>query len=141
MPARQLLAFQIGCWTAFVTAALHLTGHLIGPRPTTPAEAAVFQVASTVVLELPGASRSLMDLLSGFSLAFALFLAFWGGLGLMLVRRARHDGPLMSAVARTMAGAAVVLLVISLSDWFLIPSLCIAMMAISFAVSAVRAPV
>ncbi|MEZ5316074.1 MAG: hypothetical protein R2752_01595 [Vicinamibacterales bacterium] len=140
MPSRQLLAFQIGCWAALVSAAVHLAGHIIGPQPTTPAEATVLQVASNVVLQLPGASRSLMDLFSGFSLALALFLAFWGGLGLMLARRARHDGPLMYAVARTMAGAAVILLVISLTDWFIVPSVCIAMMAISFAVAAVRAP-
>lgn len=140
MAPRQVLAFQIGCWTAFVTAALHLAGHVAGMQPVTPDEVRVIAAASEAVLALPGATRSILDLFDGFSLTFTLFLAFWGGLGLMILRRGRDDADLMYAVARTMAGAGVVLLVISLSYWFLIPSLCAAMIAVSFGVASVRAP-
>jgi hypothetical protein len=58
----------------------------------------------------------------------------------MIQTRGREDAVLMHSVSRAMAGAAAVLLVISLTYWFLVPALASAFMAISFAVAAVKAP-
>jgi hypothetical protein len=140
MPHRQVLAFRVGCWATILTAVMHMAGHVAGMQPTSPEEARVIAAASERVLALPGATRSIMDLFGGMGLAFSLLLSLWGGLGLIVIKRAGDDTALMYAVARAMAGAAAALLVISLSYWFLIPSMCAALMAISFGVSAVRAP-
>jgi hypothetical protein len=144
MPRRQLLAFQIGCWVTILTAVIHLAGIVFSGdmQGTTPDEVELLRLATTVRIEMPGGQqRTLMDFMSGFSLHFALSLALWGGLGLIVQRRGRDDDALMYAVARAMAGAAAALLVICLTYFFLIPSLFVALMAISFAISAVRAPV
>jgi hypothetical protein len=143
MPQRQLFAFQIGCWATILTAVVHLLGIVLGGgmQPTTPEETELIRQATTVAIDLPGGQRRvLMDFVNGFSLHFSLSLALWGGLGLIVQRRGRNDDALMYAVARAMAGAAAALLVICLTYFFLIPSLFVALMAISFAISAVRAP-
>lgn len=140
MPRRQLLAFRIGCWAAFATAALHLVGHFQGPMPPeTPDQETLLRLLTTVTFALPGASeRTTMELMNGFSLSFSVLLGLTGAIGLIVLKRGTGDPTLFYAVARALAGGSAVLLVISLSYWFLIPSVCIAMMAISFAVSAVK---
>jgi len=143
MPRRQLVAFQIGCWVTILTGVVHLLGIVLGGgmQASNPQEAELIRQATTVTMALPGGQhRVLMDFVNGFSLHFALSLALWGGLGLIIQRRGRNDDALMYAAARAMAGAAVALLAICLTYFFLIPSLFVALMAISFAISAVRAP-
>lgn len=143
MPGRQLALFRIGCWTAIITAVVHLAGQIAGPAaPANDTEAQLMSLAATYRVSMPGgAERSLMDFLTGFSLAFALLLAVIGATGLVVAKRGQQDPVLMSAVARVFAASGVALLVISMYYWFLIPSLCIATMAFAFLLASVRAPV
>lgn len=142
MPFRQVTFFRIGCWAAFVTAVAHLGGHLRGASdPASDTEATLLRLATTHELEFPdGARRTLMDVMDGMSLAFVLMLVVVGALGLIVSKRAHQDARLMTAAARILAGGSVVLLVISLSHWFLTPSLLIAVMAFAFAFAAVKPP-
>ena len=142
MPARQLLIFKIGCIAAIVTALLHLVGHVSGtPPPSNETEAKLMDLAMNYKATLPGgAQRSLMDLQIGFSLSYALFLAMIGGAGLVVRRRASGDPLLMLAVARTFAGGGAVLLAISLTYFFIIPTMCIAFVTVCFAIASVASP-
>ena len=132
MPPRQLWIFKFGCWATLGTAVLHLAGHLW----SLPVPADAGQVTAGYHLALPGDSeRSLVDLLDGFRLLFALLLAAMGSTGLIVQRRAGADLELMLAVARAMAvtcsGDA------GASRWrssFCVPTMLVALMTVSFAV-------
>jgi len=134
--------FKFGCWATIGTALLHLVGHLAGPsQPSNDAERQLLDLATNYHYVLPGGSeRSMMDLVNGFSLIFALMLAAVGGVGLIVQKRARHDPTLMWALARMLAITSVVMLGISLTNFFIIPTLCFAVMAVCFVVSSVKAP-
>lgn len=141
MPLRQQALFRVGCWLAIVTAVAHLGGVMAGrPAPANMTEVQLFALAADYRFALPGADRSIFDLLDGFSLAFALQLAAMGATGLAVARRAGQDTTLMVAVARAFALATAALLVISLTYWFLVPSVCLAMTAFAFAFVSVRPP-
>jgi len=142
MARRQIIIFTIGCWAAIATAALHLVGHVSGPAPATDeAGRQLLELATNYKHLMPGGSeRSLMDFLNGFSLSFSVFLALIGGLGLIVVKRGHGDGTLMMAVARAIALASLVLLVISLTHWFIVPSLLLALVAVCFLTAGVRPP-
>jgi hypothetical protein len=142
VPRRQVAIFRIGCYLAFVAAALHMVGHLQGPQPpANDTERQLIELATTYRIQMPGGgARSYMEFLNGFSLTLALFLATLGGVGLMVARRSSDDPALMLAIARTLAAASVVLLVISLTHFFIIPTICIASFAVCFATASVRPP-
>lgn len=141
MPLRQQALFRVGCWLAIATAVAHLAGVIAGrPAPANPTERQLFELAAEYRFALPGAERSLFDLLDGFSLAFAVLLATVGAIGLAVAKRGRGDAQLMVAVARGLALAGVALLVISVTHWFLVPSLFLAMMTTAFVFVSVRPP-
>ena len=142
MPPRQLWIFKFGCWAALATAVIHLAGHLAGPQaPVNDTERQLVELATAYRFALPGgAERSLMDFMNGYSLTYALLVATIGGVGLVVEKRGRDDVTLMSGVARMFAVCTVVLLGISLSKFFIVPTLCIAVMAVCFLVASVEAP-
>jgi hypothetical protein len=132
---------MFGCWVAFGSAALHLLGHVAGGlQGATDAERQLLQMAASSKFAFPGgAQRSLMDLLNGFGLIFAAQLATMGALGLIIQKRS-DDELLMLATARVLTGGGVVLLVISFTHFFIIPTMCIALMTLCFGLASVRGP-
>ena len=143
MLRRQVLSFSIGCWAAIATAVVHLAGHIAGPAaPVDEAGRQLAELATTYPILLPGGTtRVLMDLYAGFSLTFVIFLAFIGGVGLMVKRRCSDDAAIMTAVARAAGAAGVVMVVISLLYWFILPSLMLAFMTFGFLLASVAPPV
>ncbi len=139
MPARQVWIFKFACWVTFLTAAIHMVGHVAGSTP--PANATEQQIRDLITnyyFPMPGGGeRSILDFQTGFSLMFATMLATFGAVGLMVVRRGTEDPVLVRGVARAFALSSAVLLVISLTHFFIIPSLFIALMTVSFAVASV----
>jgi hypothetical protein len=142
MPRRQLIIFTIGCWVAILTAAVHVFGHVSGPTPpANDTERQLMDLATNYQMAVPGGSgRSLMDFMNGFSLSFAVFLALIGTLGLMIRKRGHGDGPFMRAVSRALAAGGLVLVVISMTYWFVVPSLFLALMTVCFLLAAVAPP-
>jgi len=143
MPPRQLWLFKFGCWVACGTAALHLAASLVA-LTAAPGASHVdgLEKAAGVQIVFPdGTERTLGDLLLGFSLAHALFLGAIGALGLTVARRGRDNGVLMTGVARIQAIVCLALVTISLTHFFLVPTLLVAVMLICFTLAAVRAPV
>jgi hypothetical protein len=141
VPSRQRAAFLVGCWAAIGTALLHMVGHVQGPLPpANDQERQLLELATTYRYALPGAERTMMDLLNGFSLIFSVTLAALGGLGLVVARRALGDPLLMVASARVLAGASAVMLVIAVTNFFIIPVVCLALVAAGFGVASVKPP-
>ena len=119
-----------------------MIGHASGTQPpANETERQLLELMATYRFPFPGGtSRSLLELQSGFSLAFALLLATIGGTGLVVQKRAATDPAIVLAVARVFALSAAILLVISLTHFFIIPTMCIALVAVSFAIASVAAP-
>jgi hypothetical protein len=142
VPFRQLLVFRLGCIAAVLTAVVHLAGHVAGPAaPANDVERDIARLATTYGYEFPGGTRrTLMDLVDGFSLTFSVLLSAVGGVGFIVQKRGRADAVLMTSVARVLAGACVVLLVVSLTHFFIVPTIFIALVAVCFAMASVRAP-
>ena len=140
MSRRQLSVFKVGCYLAFFTAALHMTGHFL-MAPSNDAERELFNHMQTLALGLPGApSHTMMDLYRGFSLTYSLMLALTGGLGLIVARRGIQDSTLMLAVARALAGGYLVMTVIGFTNFFISPTALMAAVALCFALASVRGP-
>ena len=142
MPRRQLVVFRIGCLAAVLAAAVHLAGHLLGPQaPANETERELVELATSYRFTLPGGTtRALMDFLDGFSLIFSVQLAALGGAGYLVQKRAAGDALLMAGVARVLAGASAVTLVITLTHFFIVPAILMALVAVCFAMASVRAP-
>ena len=142
MPPRQVWLFQFGCWTALFTAIVYLVGHIVGPpAPVNDTERQLMDLATNYRFALPGgADRSLMDVLNGFSLIFALMLATIGSAGLVVRKRGHEDAALMMGVARAFTVSSSVLLAVSLTNFFIVPTLFIAAMTTCFFCASVQAP-
>lgn len=142
MVPRQFFLFRFGCWATIVTGVVHLGGHLSGQQPpANETERQLMALATSYRFTLPGgAERSIVNFLDGFSLMFALLLVTLGGVGLIVARRGHDDRLLMAAVARAFTVSAAALLVISLTNFFIVPSLFIAVMVVCFFSSAIQAP-
>jgi len=140
MSKSQLTLFKMGCYFAFITAALHMFGHLSGPQlPTNDTERQLLDLMTNYKYAMPaGPGRSPMDFMNGFSLLFSLMTALTGGLGLIIARRAGDDVLLMLGTSRALAGAYVVSLAISLTYFFIVPTICLAAIATCFAIASVR---
>jgi len=139
MPLRQVWIFKFACWVAFLTAAVHMAAHISGPPPPTNAtEQQIQDLITNYYFPMPGGGeRSIMDFYAGFSLMFSTLMAMSGAVGLMVVRRGTEDPVLVRGVARAFALGGLVLLVISLTHFFIVPSLFIALLTVSFAVASV----
>lgn len=132
MTPRQKLFLQIGCYLALLTAALHMFGQVAGPEPENEAEKAVLDFMRNTKLELPGATRTLMQMMNGFGLIFVTFLATSAGIGFIVVRRGAADPMLANAIVRSLAGAFVVMTLVSITNFFIIPTACLASVALCF---------
>ena len=140
MSRRQLSVFKVGCYLAFFTAALHMTGHFL-MAPSNDAERELFEQMQLLPLGLPGApSHTMMDLYTGLSMVYSLMLALTGGLGLIVAKRGVQDPTLMLAVARALAGGYLVMTVIGFMNFFIIPAGLMAALFVCFALASVRGP-
>lgn len=139
MPPRQVWIYTFACWVALVTAAVVMVGHVSGPPPAANAtEQQILDLMTNYYFAMPGGSeRSMHDVLNGFSLLFVTTLATLGAVGLMVQKRGKDDPVLVRGVARACALGSLVMLVISLTHFFIIPTLFIGLMTVSFAVASV----
>jgi hypothetical protein len=137
MSTRQRLFFKAGCWAALVTAGVHLVGHLAGTQPpANETERQLLRLYETYRFALPGGSaRSLSEFMSGFSLIFSVAMAMFGGTNLLMVRRCADDQPLMRMATVLALAFCVTVLVVSLTHFFIVPTLFIAAVTLCFAAS------
>lgn len=134
MTKPQRVLFRTGAIASLVTSGFHLVGHFSEPQvPTDENGRLLFELVRTYRMDMMGSERTMWDLLSGFSLAFSLFLFFIGFLGLVLVRRLREDAPTMRVITLLSVLATGGLLAVSVTYWFLAPTVCLAVATLGYA--------
>jgi hypothetical protein len=116
-------------WILIALGFAHLGGHVAGSRqaPANDTEAQLMGLMSTYQFELPGVKRSMLELQSGFSLAFAVLPVVLGVTGLVAASTGRDNVRLLRAMTITYLGGLAILLGISLRYWFLVPTSFIAL--------------
>jgi hypothetical protein len=120
--ARRL--FTAGCWILIAMALVHLLGHY-GMTTAQGDDEAERQMLTLMRGERQdmglGMVRSMMDIVTGFSLAFSLFGASSGLFGLLALRHERSFPGLLRPLAIAYAGVFGVLSGIGLRYWFPAP--------------------
>ena len=131
---RQRLFFKAGCWMAIVTAVMHMVAHLSGTQPpANDTERQLLALFEGYKFPLPGGTaRSLDDFMRGFSLVFAVHFASLGGMNLLIVRRCAGDDALMTMLTRLVLACCVTTLAVSLTHFFLIPTIFIGAVTLCF---------
>jgi hypothetical protein len=131
--------FRVGALLVLLTAALHTWFHMQeSPEPKSDAERQLFDLMKTVKLDLPGADRTMHELVDGFSLTMSVLLALVALLDLWFSVR---DTSLRTVAAVNALGAAA-MVVLSWQYFFLAPLVCFVLIFLAFAGSLLsrRAP-
>jgi hypothetical protein len=133
MTKLQRILFRVGAIACIVCAALHMVGHLQGPQPPRDENEATLQrLMAEYRIDILGVPITMQEIMSGFSLCFALFLVWLGVVALVLVGRAGHE-PWMRRVAAIFAVGALALLVVSYRYFPLPPTVFAALIVLGFA--------
>ncbi len=133
MTKLQRILFRAGAVACLLTAALHLAAHLQGqPPPRDETEATLQRLMAEYRMDILGVSITMRELMSGFSLCYALFLVWLGVVGLLLVRAAGRE-TWMRGIAAVFALGAVALLAVSYRYFPLPPTVCAAVIVLGFA--------
>lgn len=142
MPPRQVWLFRVGCWVAIGVAVLQVLAHVIGIlQPSNDIERQLVTLATEVPFAFPfGVSRTMMQVLAGSWLSFTVVLATLGTAGLVVAKRGHQDPFLVGGVARAFAIGGAALMALSLIDFFLVPTMCLALMTLCFALAGVENP-
>jgi hypothetical protein len=142
MPPKQIWLFKLGCWLTLATATMYVAAVFFGlGTPANDTERHLQDLSTNYHFALPGkASRSLMDLFDGLSLSYAALLVGLAAVGLVVSRRASGDTPLMLGVARSTALTCVALMIVSLMNFFIVPTIFLAALVTCFGLASVRPP-
>ena len=139
MTRLQKIFFRIGAWACIATAMIHMAAQLSPrPAPDTEAEALLQKLLTTYEKDFGGGfRRTTADFLNGFSISFAVFLAWVGVLALLAVRRHQADAAYMRSVTWASTLFSGTMLIVSILCFFLPPTVCLAVVFIGFAGAAV----
>ena len=139
LPARQVWLFQLGCWMAFVLAAVHLVIHVAGGEGLSPhAQAGMSMMAPDYVVIVPGLRQpTYLGVVDALSLSYALLFATIGAAGLAVVRHGRDDPRLLRGVAGAFAIGSGMALVSSIVLSFSLTTFVLAIVAMCFGLAAV----
>ena len=136
MPPRQVWLFQLGCWVACATAALHLIGHIFvagtagSPWAAGASPAYLFLVPGQ---QVPSPS----EVADGLSLALSLLLATLGAAGLAVLNRGHADPVMMRGMARIYGLGIGLVLLVSILDFFSLQTFLLAIAGMCFGLAAV----
>jgi len=125
------ILFRSGATVFLVFALAHLAGHFQESPPANDTERTLLELMRRYSFPLPGATRTMWDLFSGFSLMMSAQSAALGLLA-WLVEPSRR-------MALVFATAAAVFTAISVAYFFAIPTACLVLAALLFALAAWRA--
>lgn len=137
MTRRQGISFRVGAIAALVTSAVHLVGHFSPrPAPESDAEATLLRLLTTYKKTLPGGvERTTFDFLAGFSLTFSVFLALTGALALIALRESAENPRALFGAALALSLGYGALFVVSLTYFFLPPTVCLGVAFLGFTAS------
>ncbi len=134
MTRTQRVFFRTGAIVSLLTSGVHLVGHFSEPQvPPDERGRLLLDLVRSYRMDMMGSERTMWDLMSGFSLAFSLFLFVLGFFGLVLLRRLPNDAATLRLVTAVSAIASGGLLAISVTYWFLAPTVCLAVATLGYA--------
>jgi hypothetical protein len=104
------------------------------PAPQDPTEETLLKLLTTYQKNYgAGFHRTTSDFLRGFNLCFSLFLAWVGALCILIARRHQADAAFMLTISRVGAIFAAGALAVSVANFFLPPTVCLAVIFLGFA--------
>lgn len=129
--------FTAGAILLLLIGMVHSTSFFETPRPANDTEKELFTLMRDYHFNLGGSSRSMNDLLRGFSMSFMLAALAFGGLDLV-VRRERTG--LLKHVALMNALWLAAMIVVSLRYFFIVPTSFLAVTLLAFILAWVKLP-
>lgn len=129
--------FTAGAILLLLIGVVHSTSFFETPRPANDTEKELFTLMRDYHFNLGGSSRSMNDLLRGFSMSFMLAALAFGGLDLV-VRRERTG--LLKHVALMNALWLAAMIVVSLRYFFIVPTSFLAVTLLAFILAWVKLP-
>jgi hypothetical protein len=131
--------FQLGCWTAFGTAVLHLLAHLFAPGGLSAESAEPLRaLPPPFVFLVPGSRQPhFTGTVSAFSLVLPLLLTTIGAAGLAVLRYGHRDDALLRGVSRSFALGTAGLLLLSIGEFFSLQTFAISLVAMCFGLASV----
>lgn len=114
--------FLTGSWILILLGAAHLAGHVAGAQagPSSETERQLLAVMRSTVV--PGVNRTMLDLNTGFSLAFAFLPAALGSVNLTIAKGLPASSGLWRRLAIANAIWLSAMTIVSLRYWFMAPT-------------------
>ena len=138
MVPRQVWLFGVGCWTALITAVLHVAAHVASPGTGTVAGTLVDGLRPTHVWTVPGLRQpTFTSVIDAFSLMVAVLLATIGAAGLAVLKSASDDFVTARTVSRVFAIGTAATLLTSVALAFSIETFFLAVVALCFGLCSV----
>ena len=107
--------FRLGTYTLLITALVHLIGHFYKRPPANDQERQLLELMTGYQMDVGAIHRTVQQVLSGFSLSFAVLLIFVAALDLALIRSPSPDPGFVRRVTAKIAGHP------DLYDWVVFP--------------------
>lgn len=132
--------FKTGSWLLLITFSLHTFGHFAGGlQATNDTEKQLLDLMINYKMQLGSDTITMMGLQKGFSLCFSILFLWSGSLGLYLSSKKVGIAPsILRTVSIFYALILILTAVISITYFFLIPTLCIVICLICFALASLR---
>ncbi len=131
-----MIFFRIGCYTLIATCFLHLIGHFQVAVPTNDTEKQLLELMANYKIDVGnGDTITMQGLQKGFSLFFSLFFLWSGSLSLFLSYQLREQKGLVKNISRINTISLSIGTGVSLAYFFLIPTVCITLALVSFAIA------
>ena len=133
-----LFFFRTGSYALLLVSMAHLIGHFGLQRPASETERKVIAVMKAYEKEVAGGSMSMIDLVDGLNLCYALFFLFAGIINLYLANTRSEDRELLKTISFLNASLLTAGLIISIIYFFWVPVVSFGVGAICFLIAGVR---
>lgn len=134
-----MIFYRIGCIVLILTGLIKLSGQFIEPEPKNETERQMFELMKTNQVDVgDGATVTIHDTQMGFGLWFSLSLIWAGIVSLFLVKQLGENKAILRKIAALNSSALLIGAGISLLYFFFIPTICLSLALIFFALATVR---
>jgi len=134
-----MLFFRIGSYLLLITGVLHTIGQLQGLKPQNETEKQLINLMTNYEMHIGSETVTMMGLFTGFDWFFTLLLFWTGALSLILSYKLK-DHPALKTVSLLNAVGLALGLVLCIKFFFSIPTICVSLCFLSFALATWRLP-
>lgn len=131
-----MIYFKIGCWLLLATFVLHTFGHFAGGlQPSNDEEMQLLDLMTNYKIQLGTDSITMMGLQKGFSLCVSLLFLWSGTIGLYLAANSAIPAASLKRISLIYIGMLLIATVISITYFFLVPTVCNILCLLSFVIA------